>query len=198
MRLAELFYFKQALKRRAHFSRSHKPYRRPTAFKVEPLEARLLLSADPLGALATDAAIEPQIEAPIIEPQTFAVNENSDIGTPVGTVVANDPDGAGGLTYAETGGGTGASAFAVAPDGAITVEDSSLLDFETTASFTLDVQVTDIELLSATATMTIDLNDVNEAPTVDPQTFAVDENSPNGTTVGTVVANDPDAGQLWW
>ena len=40
-----------------------------------------------------------------------------------------------------------------------------------------------------TAGMTINLNDVNEPPTIVDQTFAVDENSPDGTLVGTIIAS---------
>src|SRR5690606_35892125 len=49
--------------------------------------------------------------------------------------------------------------------------------------------------LSDTALVTINLNDINEAPVVDDQAFSVDEVSTNGASVGVVVAADPDAGQ---
>ena len=42
--------------------------------------------------------------------------------------------------------------------------------------------------------MTINLNNLNEAPVVNDQSFSVNENAANGTVVGTVVASDPDAG----
>ena len=48
--------------------------------------------------------------------------------------------------------------------------------------------------LSATATVTINLNDINEAPTANDATLALNENSPVATPVGTVGANDADAG----
>ncbi len=50
--------------------------------------------------------------------------------------------------------------------------------------------------LTASATITINLNDVNEtvnqAPVISDQTFSIDENSANGTVVGNVQASDPD------
>ena len=49
--------------------------------------------------------------------------------------------------------------------------------------------------LTDDATITVNLNDVNEAPIVDPATFPVVENSANGTSVGTVTFNDQDSGQ---
>ena len=59
------------------------------------------------------------------------------------------------------------------------------------------MQVTDngSPALSGTATVTINLTDISEPPVVNPATFTVAENSPNGTVVGTVTFTDPDAGQ---
>ena len=49
---------------------------------------------------------------------------------------------------------------------------------------------------SDTATVSITVTDTNETPTVDPATFSIPENSPVSTSVGTVTASDPDAGQM--
>ncbi len=51
-------------------------------------------------------------------------------------------------------------------------------------------------LLSDSATITIQVLDINEVPQISPQIFSLDENSPNATEVGTVIATDPDAGQM--
>jgi VCBS repeat-containing protein len=56
------------------------------------------------------------------------------------------------------------------------------------------VETTDAGGLTGTATVTIHLTNVNETPTVAPDTFAVAENSANGTAVGSVIVNDPDLG----
>ncbi|HUS47176.1 MAG TPA: cadherin repeat domain-containing protein, partial [Phycisphaerae bacterium] len=58
----------------------------------------------------------------------------------------------------------------------------------------LTVRVTDTGSLTNTATVTINLSNVNETPVVNDQVFSVNENSPNGTVVGTVAAGDVDAG----
>ncbi|MEO0854043.1 MAG: cadherin repeat domain-containing protein, partial [Cyanobacteria bacterium J06648_11] len=134
-------------------------------------------------------------EAPVVADQSFAIAENSSNGTSVGTVAASDPDASTMQSYAVTG-GTGSSAFAIdTATGEITVVDSSLLDFETSPSLTLDVEVSD-GTLSDTATVTIALNDVNEAPVLANQTFAIAENSTTGISVGTLSASDPDAGDV--
>jgi Raf kinase inhibitor-like YbhB/YbcL family protein len=134
-------------------------------------------------------------DAPVIGNQSFAVDENSPVGTVVGTVVASDADAGQTLTYAIIGGNTGDD-FAIDPDaGTITVVGA--LDYETLDTYVLTVQVTDSapSPLSTDALVTISVNDVNEAPVISNQSFAVDENSPVGTVVGTVVATDADAGQ---
>ena len=130
-------------------------------------------------------------EAPVVADQAFAVAENTALTTAVGTVVATDPDGQT-LVYAITAGNTG-NAFAIdAATGEITV--AGTLNHETLAGYTLTVEVTDSGDLSDTATVTVAVNDVNEAPVVNDQGFDVDENSIAGTVVGTVLATDVDVG----
>ncbi|HEX7151336.1 MAG TPA: cadherin domain-containing protein [Thermoanaerobaculia bacterium] len=136
-------------------------------------------------------------EAPAVSPATFAVNENAPNGTLVGTATRTDVDGPG-ATWSITNGNTN-GAFAINPaTGAITVANSAALDFETTSSFALTVQVSDggTPNLSDTEVITINVNDVNEAPVVTAATFPLAENTPNGTAVGTVTATDPDGHTL--
>jgi VCBS repeat-containing protein len=135
--------------------------------------------------------------APRIDDQQFPVAENSPNGTIVGNVAASDTDAGQTLSFAITAGNT-SGAFAIdAGSGQITVINGAALEFETTPMFNLTVQVTDsgIPTLSDTATVTINVTDVNEPPVISNQGFAVAENSPNGIVVGTVVASDPDAAQ---
>ncbi len=72
------------------------------------------------------------------------------------------------------------------------------LDFETTSSFDVTVEVDDATVggtYDDTASHTLNITDVNDVtPEVTPgQNFTVAENSPNTTIVGTVVATDGDA-----
>ena len=135
---------------------------------------------------------------PVVDPATFSLPENSPNGTSVGTVTFTDPDAGQTHTFAITAGNAG-GAFAIDPTtGQITVANSAALDFEVTPVFNLTVQVTDngSPVASGSATVTVDLTDVNEAPVVTPATFAVFEGAANGTNVGTPVAfADPDIGQ---
>ncbi|WP_236615673.1 beta strand repeat-containing protein [Rhodopirellula europaea] len=101
--------------------------------------------------------------APVATDDTLSIAENSPNATSVGFVSATDADlPADTLTYTVTG-GTGSTAFAVDPaTGEITVADSAQLDFETTPSFTLDVEVEDSSGNTDTATVTINLTDEDE------------------------------------
>jgi hypothetical protein len=135
-------------------------------------------------------------EAPTADDAGFSVAENSPLGTTVGTVTASDPDTGDVLGYAITAGNE-SGAFAIDPlSGEITV--AGALDFESLPQYVLTVTVSDDAdpALSDTATVTIDLTDLNEAPTADDAGFSVAENSPLGTTVGTVTASDPDTGDV--
>ena len=137
-------------------------------------------------------------ETPVVNDQGFDVDENSAAATSVDTVVASDVDAGDTLTWSITAGnpngdGDGTSAFAIDDGtGEITVADAGDLDFEHTAQHALTVQVEDAGGLTDTATITIDVNDVNDAPVVNNQTFSVAENSAQTTAVGTVVASDED------
>ena len=95
----------------------------------------------------------------------------------VGTVTASDPDTGDTLSYSITGGNTG-NAFAInSSTGQITVNNAAALDFETTPTFTLTVRVQDAGGLTDAATVTMNLTNVNEAPTVNNATFSLPENS---------------------
>ncbi|MBL0135867.1 MAG: cadherin repeat domain-containing protein [Chitinophagaceae bacterium] len=134
---------------------------------------------------------------PVIANQSFSISENSANGTTVGTVVASDPNAGQTLTYSILSGNT-STAFAInSTTGVLTVANTTALNYETTPSFALVVKVQDNGTgnLSNQATVTVNLINQNEAPTVNNQTFAINENSSVGSTVGTVVATDPDAGQ---
>jgi hypothetical protein len=106
--------------------------------------------------------------APRIDDAALALNENSTIGTAVYNVneffTGNDTDLDGDvLSYLITA-GNGLGGFAInAATGQVTVANSAALDFETTPVFSLTVEASD-GTLTDTAVMTVNLNDLNEAP----------------------------------
>ena len=151
------------------------------------------------GALTTQQTFTVNLTAvndlPVISPQGFTLNENSLVGTVVGTVIATDIDTGAVLTYAIDSGNTN-GAFAIdASTGEITVANPSDLDFETAPVSLLTVSVTDSVGAPQTTTITIRLLDLNEIPTsLDLSHGSVGENSPIGTLVGQVSSTDVDAG----
>lgn len=101
---------------------------------------------------------------------TFAIPENSTVGTVVGGVMAMDADSpTQSLTYSIISGNE-SGAFTIDPaTGEITVADSTPLNFEVTPQFTLVVRVTDNGSptpSTADATVVIDLTSVQEDPTI--------------------------------
>ncbi|MGP1385996.1 MAG: cadherin domain-containing protein [Thainema sp.] len=146
-------------------------------------------------------------EPPVIPVgQILTVEENAENGTVVGTVEANDPEG-NITTWAITGGNTdadgdGINAFAINGTGTITVTDGDELDYESTSTYGIEVTVIDESGATTTELIQIDLDDVNESPTIpDGQTFTVSESAAFNTVVGTITGNDPDeadVGGLTW
>ena len=134
-------------------------------------------------------------QAPTIVDQNFNVDENVANTTSVGTVAATDPE-SDNITFSITGGNDD-GIFAIVADGTgegeITIADNTNLDHETTASYSLTVRVADADNQSE-ATITIDINDINEAPSIQDQSFSVATSSVNGASVGTVQASDEDEG----
>lgn len=80
---------------------------------------------------------------------------------------------------------------------AISVKDSALLDYEKVkASYNVTLTLKDQKgIIGCNQDMiirTINVLDVNEAPTINNATLSVNENSKNGTVVGALTAADPD------
>ena len=102
-------------------------------------------------------------EAPTItSSNTFTVAENSTNGVIVGDITSQDPDieaPFNSLTYSITSGNTN-DAFAISNTGTITVNGDGKIDFETTPSYALIVEVADggSPALTGTATITVNVN----------------------------------------
>jgi mRNA-degrading endonuclease HigB of HigAB toxin-antitoxin module len=95
-------------------------------------------------------------ESPVVTAsQSFSINENSIVGTVVGTISATDPDA--GTTFSNwtitsnvNPNGNGTDAFAInSSTGQITVLDAGDLDREANSSFTIKVTVSDGTITSA-------------------------------------------------
>ncbi|MDO7875287.1 Ig-like domain-containing protein [Hymenobacter sp. ASUV-10] len=139
---------------------------------------RFTAVGDGSKAMAFFGAYDFNAVAPTIAAQAFTLPENSANGTAVGTVQATGSS----LSYSLTAGNTG-GAFAInSSTGALTVANAAALDYETTPSFALTVQVTD-GTTPATATITVNLTDVDDTrPTVSISSSAGANNGSTSTT----------------
>jgi hypothetical protein len=152
-------------------------------------------------------------ENPVISAQTCTVQEqtrynNAPPGTIVqcngnGPVLASDPDTPfslwANLTYSITGGNSAGLFFVNPSTGFINLTSAvtcctgpslsnSTLNFETRSSYTLTVTVTDGGGLTSSASVTVNLIDVNEAPVLStPYSRSISENVASLTTAGTPV-----------
>ena len=143
-----------------------------------------------------EISIVDENEVPVFTPSSaLNVSENAANGTVVGSVSATDVDSGDVLRYSILS-SSPVQAFAVdAVSGQIRVSDSSQLDRELVRSFTLSIQVTDAAGLVDTQVVTINLSDVNEAPTdIVISGGSVAENSAAGTFVANFTGVDADAG----
>ncbi len=104
---------------------------------------------------------EVENRAPLIENQSFTIDERSEAGTLVGQVVASDPDNDA-LTFSILSGNDGGAFTIDAETGDITVNNTNAVNYFTNPVFTLLVNVDDdqVEALSAQADVTINLNEV--------------------------------------
>ncbi|BAU41028.1 cadherin domain-containing protein [Leptolyngbya sp. O-77] len=125
------------------------------------------------------------------------VDENVPVGTTVGTFTTTDPDTGDTHTYtlvSGTGDTDNASFTIVGNQLRLAVSP----DFETKDSYTIRVRTTDSGTLFFEQSFTININNVNEAPTaLILSETDVDENVPVGTTVGTFSTTDPDTGNTF-
>ncbi|WP_346187115.1 cadherin domain-containing protein [Rubritalea halochordaticola] len=131
-------------------------------------------------------------EAPVANDASGSVAENTAAGAGVTTVTATDPDAGDIVNFAIIAGNTGGAFVIDANTGAITT--TAPLNHESVSQYNLTVTATDSGGLSDTATVIVTVTNVNEAPSAATAAGSVAENSAAGTSVATVLATDPDAG----
>ena len=116
-----------------------------------------------------------------------SIDEN-DAGATVGTLSAYDPDAGDSIAFTVSD-----DRFEVVGK-ELRVKDGVSFDHETTDAIDVTVTATDSGGIESTQAFTIDVNDLNEGPS-DIQLSNTDINENDaGTTVGTLSAVDPDAG----
>ena len=134
-------------------------------------------------------------DPPVMQPQTYTAKENIPNGRYVCKVIATDQDPGDTFQFSIVSGNTNNAFKMQAYTGRIFVDNASALNFESIPVFYLTVKAFDNHGAFSYQTITINIEDVNEAPVVLNQNYSVNKNAPNGTLVGVVVANDPDINQ---
>ncbi len=130
-------------------------------------------------------------EVPSASGGSASIAENSSIGSSVVGIVASDPDAGDSLSYAITGGNDGTF---VINSGSGEISLAAAVDFETNSAYALTVTATDNGGLSDSAAVNITVLDVNEAPVISGASASLAENATVGTSVASLIANDPDTG----
>ncbi|MDB5387458.1 MAG: hypothetical protein JWM11_3104, partial [Planctomycetaceae bacterium] len=127
--------------------------------------------------------------------QVFTIPGDSAANAPVGKALASDPEH-GNLTYSILSGLPGNPFTIDASNGNITVSSPKpTLDFTTTPTFTLQVQVTDTGNLSATQAVTVNLTQPNRAPIIGggSSTVTFTKKHPAVPLMPNLTVNDPDS-----
>lgn len=108
-------------------------------------------------------------DAPVVQDTSGEVSENAANGTVILTLAASDVDQDDNLTFEITAGDSLGVFTIDSPAGELSVNDATILDFETTSSYELTVTVTDAGGLTASATVSIAVQDdkENEFPVPD-------------------------------
>lgn len=119
-----------------------------------------------------DVNVEITNQPPVVNDTAFNIDETLPAGTIVGTVIATDPDAGDILTYTIIDGDPN-GLFSIDNNGEITTTEP--LDHETIAQHILTVEVNDDDGLTDTAMVTVNVNDINDAPIAPPLHIFVTE-----------------------
>jgi hypothetical protein len=124
--------------------------------------------------------------------------ENTSIGTDIGTFSTLDEDAGDTFTYSlhDTSNFPDNNSFTLTSSGVL--RNAVVFNFEVKTSYTIRVRTTDAGGLTYDGTFTINVTNQNEPPTnINLSSSSISENVPTGTTIGTLSATDPDAGDTF-
>ena len=168
--------------------------------EIIPTYSIVIVASD--GVFSANMTLQIQIvdtnDSPVrfTDPSFVAgINENSPLGSPVVQVVAEDPDGMQETSNIRYGlMGESMLPFRIdAISGHITV--SGVLDREERFDYTLTVTASNVPFYTATATVVVDILDIDDTPPEFSQNayqFVVSESITAPSMIGSVTAMDPD------
>ncbi len=144
------------------------------------------------GGFSYERTTLPNSSPTAINLNVLNIDENSEIGSVVGTFSTIDPDVGDTHTYTLVSGlgDTDNNSFDVIA-GELKVNE--VFNFEFKNNYSIRVRSTDALGLSIERTFTITINNVNEAPfNISLSNSTINENNPIGATVGNIISNDTD------
>lgn len=116
--------------------------------------------------------------------------ENTPLNTKIGTLTTTDPNSGDKHTYKL--GGTDAASFKIVND---ELQNAVVFNFESKTSYSITITSTDRGGLTFTKNFTVNITNVNEAPTaIQLSGTSIAENSLASTLIGNLTTTDPDAG----
>ncbi|WP_145391305.1 cadherin-like domain-containing protein [Stieleria neptunia] len=162
--------------------------------------AALLMDGSDIGLSAgaekiTAIAAFPNNQSPTdIAPNSPSVNEFTDTsgGVSVATLTASDVDAGETFTYSIVGGADAANFSIGGVSSDELVLDDGILDYESKSSYSVTVRVTDSALNYYDETLTVNVNDLNDAPTVATNTGTTVLEGSTGTAITTAMLNEGD------
>lgn len=145
-----------------------------------------------LGVNATQYTC-PEVAAPVGTDAEVTISENAPLGHNVINAAAQFSGIAPGAgSYVILSGNVG-TAFTISGSGLITVNNPTIIDYDTLSEYSLVVKGMDIITgLSDTITVTVNITNENSAPVVPNYNVSISENAAVGTEVVGVVATDPE------
>jgi len=154
-----------------------------------------LSTSDPASDFLKDAVVP--VELPSFTLDNASIDENNAVGDTIGTFSETDP--AEGVTY------TYSLPSGLGDNASFTVEGNTLkanfaFDYETKASYEVQVAISDGTTTSEPVAFTITVNDVNEIPPLTSFTLgnaSINENNAVGATVGTFAETAPVNGKTY-
>ena len=156
------------------------------------------LQATDLGGLSTEKSLEITVAnvneaATDISLSNSSIDENTPVGSLVGTLSATDPDANDNHTY-QLVAGTGDTDNASFEVNGESLLVNAALNFEEKQAYTIRLRATDTGGLSTEKSFEITVADVNEAATdISLSNSSIDENSTSGSLIGALNTTDPDA-----
>ncbi len=144
------------------------------------------------GSLESIGNVYVSLLISVIEGGDFEVDENVANGTVIGRLLDENQFEGWELSIRS---GNESAAFEIQDNSDLVVKDNSILDYEVNQSFNLLI-IASNGTESDTASYSINIKDINEAPTIANKTIAAPENLPLNTVLGDTEASDVDTENL--